>query len=138
MQKVRDHIMLLAQAVFVLCIFLILANFQPLQREYSQIPVKGDAGVVDYAEVTNIVQSQLESLHIPKDGKTGERGPKGDPADPVDYTTINAFIEQKIQEALDARGNPSQPELDLEYDGNKWRLVGDDSWQTCTPEDNCP
>lgn len=144
MQRVRDHLILLGQAVFVLCIVLILANFKPIQREYSTIPVKGDkgdAGIVDYERVTEIVQTEVAALPIPKDGKNGLNGKD---ADPVDYGALHTFIQQQVQAAFDALNNPPEPELEFEYRDNpnngtrEWRLVGDDSWRTCQPEDNCP
>lgn len=144
MQRVRDHLILLGQAVFVLCIALILANFKPVEHQYSTIPVKGDKGdaaVVDYGQVAEIIQTEVASLPKAKDGKDGLNGKD---AAPVDYEALHLFIQQKVQEAFDAQINPPQSELEFEYrdnpsNGNReWRLVGDDAWQACTPEDNCP
>lgn len=143
MATLRDHLMLLAQAVFVMCMVVILIRFQPIQREYSTIPVKGDKGdsaVVDYEAINAYIQDELASQPEPADGKNGKDGRD---AEPVDYERIDAIVQQKVQAAFDARNNPPAPVLDFEYQtdghGNKqWRLLGDSDWQLCTPQDDCP
>jgi hypothetical protein len=152
MQKTRDHLILMGQAVFVICVVLILANFKPVEREYSHIPIKGDDGVVDYGKVTEIVQEEVAVIPIPQNGQDGYTpvkgvdyfdGEDGKDAEPVDYNAIHSFIEQKVQEAFDAQKNLLPPILDIEYQNNpkngtrEWRLIGDDSWILCLPKDNC-
>ncbi len=145
MQKARDHFILLGQAIFVLCVVLILANFRPVQREYSFVPVKGERGepgIVDYDRVASIIDGEVAALPKPEDGQNGKDGKDG--ADGiVDYSVVEEIATQAVQDYLDSLNNPPVNELEVEYrdnpnNGNReWRLVGDDTWLACLPEDNC-
>jgi hypothetical protein len=146
MQNARDHLVLLAQGVFLVCIVIILATLKPVQQQYSTIPVsgpKGEDAVVDYEQIEGFVQQEVLGIPKPKNGQDGKDGRDGKDADLVDYAAIEKVIQQKIQEAFDAREKPQEPTPDSEYrqnpknGKNEWRLAGDDSWQLCSPEDSC-
>lgn len=147
MQKTREYLILTAQAIFAVCLILLLVNFNRAQVDTkSLIGAKGDTAEVDYRSINTAidqqVKTQIDALPKSKDGKDGQNGANGKDGTSVDYVVVDRIIQQKIQDAFDALEKPELPTLEIEHRNNpdnglpEWRFAGDDSWQVCG--DSCP
>lgn len=137
------HVLIFLVVLFVALVLanLVHSHLEPDSKSFPAVGPrgpKGDTAQVDYDRVATIVSEQVAALPLPRDGRDGRDGTDGtDGRDGLPGP-------QGETGPMGPQGEPGPPGLSFQYRLNpnsgipEWRLVGDDSWQKCQPEDGCP
>lgn len=134
------HILIILVIIFVILVLanLVHTRFSPATKSFPAVGPKGDTAEVDYDRIALIIDEKIAALPVPHDGADGRTGPRGNTG-PMGRQGV-----QGVQGIQGPQGEQGPPGISFQYRMNpnngipEWRLVGDDSWQRCQPEDGCP